>query len=335
VATANDANPSNDTYSDATNVMNVWTPSPTGAGVRTPTPTWTPTIGVGPSASPTFTPARTATLSGATPTATPTGGPGPTPTQVVVGGNLGVRFVSTGRVNRGSTLYYSIVVVTYNARSVIPDVQATLTVPQEVLYLWAQPEPAQQPEAGANGGIVRWSLGNLTGLGNMPLQVAVRVRSDINFGNVFTATLQLTSGAGDYQQYTRTSYVGRIALPGNLSADNGGVQLSLVAPRAVRAGRPIRYTIKVRPHVAGDALQVEAILPSGVTFTWADVPPASLDPATGTLVWTVSHVKSSVLHIYGVVDPAATAGSQLTMSATVFDDPNALPLVVFANTTVR
>jgi hypothetical protein len=121
---------------------------------------------------------------------------------------MGVRFVSVGRVNRGSTLRYSTVILVYG-RSLIPDVRATLTLPPEVQFLSATPAPVEAPAVGSSG-VVQWNFGDLQGPGNHRAVVVAQVRNDVVFGDTFFGFLHVENGLGETVDKSRRSYVGHI-----------------------------------------------------------------------------------------------------------------------------
>ena len=311
VSTIGDSNPTDNVADDATNIQ--------GGGGTTSTPTPSPGI------------------------ATPTGGPVPTSTPASRR-MMGVRFVSVGRVNRGSELHYSVAIVVYS-RSLIPDVRATLALPPEVEYMYAEPTPDEAPPVGSSG-LVRWNFGDLQGPANRPALVVTRVRGDVAFGDTFSGTLTLENGLGEVITKSRLSYVGRINYRSPTAADiarldaqdsTPNLSAKVTGRNSVRAGGPLHYSIKVTAKTPPVQLVVRSLVPAGVVVDGAS-PAATVETSAGdpTIVeWTVTPTsKRTGFALETHVDPGTPSGTVLENFIDV-SDGEAVSATVSTATTVR
>jgi hypothetical protein len=257
---------------------------------------------------------------------------------------MGVRFVSVGRVNRGSELHYSVAIVVYS-RSLIPDVRATLALPPEVEYMYAEPTPDEAPPVGSSG-LVRWNFGDLQGPANRPALVVTRVRGDVAFGDTFSGTLTLENGLGEVITKSRLSYVGRINYRSPTAADiarldaqdsTPNLSAKVTGRNSVRAGGPLHYSIKVTAKTPPVQLVVRSLVPAGVVVDGAS-PAATVETSAGdpTIVeWTVTPTsKRTGFALETHVDPGTPSGTVLENFIDV-SDGEAVSATVSTATTVR
>lgn len=263
VSTAGDANSTNNTASDSTNIMGTIAATPTPANTATAT-----------SIPATATPTQTSAATGIGATATPTRAGTATPTRTrtsvatpTIAGRrtMNVRMVAVGRVNPGSEMYYSIALVTYS-RGTTPQVKAYLDLPPEVEVVSISPEPTTAPPAGASGEVF-WDLGDLTGPANRPLEVRVRVSRYATLGTQFTSTLRIENGAGETYLLDRLSRVGRYEMPVLNKQKTDTVLLGVTAPRVARPGDAMTFKVSASPLMVGGvaAPQIRMMFPSGVS----------------------------------------------------------------------
>ncbi len=346
VSVNGDANAANNSDSDPTNVLGgstggVATPTPAPI-TRTPTHTFTPSrtpINVG-SRTPTAT--RTPTAIG--PGNTPTHGPVPTPTSAFTVGGMGVRFVSVGRVNRGSQLVYSIAILTYS-RSLVPHVIATLSLPPEVEFNYAVPPPLEAPAVGASG-VVRWDFGDLQGPANSPALVVGTVRGDVPFGDTFAGMLHVENGVGEVIDKSRFSYVGRInyrppttlALARLAAQDStASVRTTVTATRRARAGATVRYVIRARGTVIPGHLAIHGVLPAGMTVYYTS-PPALVDTngsGAALVEWSLSPTSRNTRVIVWAYAPADAMAEEIFQGFFDISDGLGASATVSASTTIR
>jgi uncharacterized repeat protein (TIGR01451 family) len=309
VYTAGDVNPNNNRSDDVTNIV--------GVSVATPLPT---------------------------PPINPTSRPVPTPTRRVARRAMGARFVSVGRVNRGSTLHYSSVVLIYS-RSLVPGVTATLTLPAQVQFMNATPAPIEAPAVGASG-VVRWNLGDLQGPGNHTLDVMTQVRSDVAFGERFRGYLHVENSFGEAVDKQRVSYVGRINYHAAIATDlsrlattdrTGQVAATIMASRTVRPGKGLRYTLKVSGATTPADLLVRSLVPAGLTVDGTS-PAATVDAqADGPtqVEWAVTPAtRRSRFTLYTHADTDVLPGDRFESFFDVTNDVGG-SATVSATTTVR
>ena len=309
-------------------------PTPTFTFTPSPTPTRTATPTASPSAltSATPTPIVARTL---TPTRTPVNGAAPTATAAASPGSarpggMGVRFVSIGRVNPGSDMYYSVAVVLFGKRFV-PDVGAAVTLPAEVEFLDANPAPATAPTVGSSG-VVTWALGDLTGPTNQPLQVHVQVRADLPLGLQFTGFLRVDNGLGEVATASRLSRVGKYDKPNENKGDNGIFSVVISAPRQVRAGGNVRYSVSVRSKAPIANLTVRSLVPAELQVDSA-VPAANVD-SSGIVEWSMANTKAPKFRLYAHVNPGVASGTVVETVIEVSDGQSA-PVLVIGTTKIR
>ena len=324
--------PTNTAVGDSTPTTDS-SPTPTPTRTRTETltpvgPTFTPSLTGTPTA--TRTPSKTRTPSATrTPTATFT--PGPL-------GDMGVRFVAIGRVHRGKEMIYSMALVTYS-RGTVPDVVATLRIPEEVEYLGAYPSPTSAPAIGGHG-VIRWELGNLVGPVNRPMEAYVKVREEETFNTQFTSVLRVENGFQQFGEFSRLSRVGKSERAKDSRHQNDNFKLKVAGPKRLRAGSQARYRLLVRSSDRSGLSQllVRAQVPAEMRVIDISPEPSFIDTpsdAAGLIEWVLTGAsRNQKLELRVITDPALLPGTVLE-SFFEADDYASMPLVVMSTTTTR
>ena len=314
---------------------NTPTRTPTNTPSRTASPTATLTTAPSNTSGATATPTATRTF---TPTRTPLAGSTPTPVASPTAsgrkGLMGVRLVSVGRVNRGSSLSYSAVILIFG-HGTVPSVRATLTLAPEVQYISADPPPADAPAAGASG-TVTWNFGDLTGPSHQQIQVVARVRDDLLLQTQFTSTLHVENGLGEVVDLSRLSRVGIYDKPSSKSGKNAAFKASITAPKQLKAGAALRYTLTVHGHTPIASLRVRGLLSAGIQVDSVQ-PAGSVDApgdTPGVIEWNVSGGKTTKFRVYAHINSNLVSGAILENFVEVSDGVND-PVVVVGTTLIQ